>query len=195
MKIRITPFVEFAYGDQRKDKATVQATLDLANKVYDPSTDRYKQFRDALSKYEEQNGSEIEFRNLHKNVTSRKKSGYKTLCENYLNLKEHYALIWTGRQPLSLNFGDLEINTAWYLRTAVQNQNTIIFLNFRKDPFPPKQERAILTILQLAALESAGAGILNIQTGTLVSAPTKDQAIVSFLKERAEKFLKIASEI
>jgi len=54
MKIRISQFIDFAYGDKRKDKAKARSIIDDFNLPYDPIKDRYKQFREAMTALEEQ---------------------------------------------------------------------------------------------------------------------------------------------
>ncbi|TNE56837.1 MAG: hypothetical protein EP341_04435, partial [Sphingomonadales bacterium] len=88
MKIRVSQFVDFAYGDKRKDKAKVRSIIDELNLPYDPAKDRYKQFREALISFEDQKISTKEFLSLYSSVSTNKSAGYKVLCQNYLDLKE-----------------------------------------------------------------------------------------------------------
>lgn len=195
MKVRITPFIEFAYGDKRKDKSTVSRIVEDMKKDYDPATDRYKQFREKLTAFEEGNVSEQFFLEFHKSVAANKKKGFETLAQNYIDLKEDYALIWDGIQRVSASLGGLEVQTSWYLHTDSSNQKRIIFLNFRKESFPTKQEKGLLTLLPLAAPEAAGVGILNIQSGTLILATRPDVQELVFLETRAKRFKLIADAL
>lgn len=195
MKIRVSQFIEFAYGDKRKDKARVKSIIGDLDLPYDPIKDRYKQFREAMVSFEDQKISTEKFRALHSSVSANKSAGYKVLCENYLDLKEDHALIWQGRSPVEADISGLSITTAWYLRTEANNQRRIIFLHFRKEQLPRKKERGLLTILRLAQPESAGVGILNIQPGTLITATRPDQNEADYLQERATKFLAFAKNL
>lgn len=194
MKIRVSQFIEFAYGDKRKDKAKVKSIIGDLDLPYDPARDRYKQFREAMTSLEDQKISTEKFLTLHSSVSANKSAGYKVLCQNYLDLKEDHALIWQGRSPVEADISGLHITTAWYLRTEANNQRRIIFLHFGKEQLPRKKERGLLTILRLAEPDSAGVGILNIQPGTLITATRIDQNEADYLKERAEKFLALAKE-
>ncbi len=194
MKIRVSQFIEFAYGDKRKDKAKVKSIIGDLDLPYDPARDRYKQFREAMTSLEDQKISTEKFLTLHSSVSANKSAGYKVLCQNYLDLKEDHALIWQGRSPVEADISGLRITTAWYLRTEANNQRRIIFLHFGKEQLPRKKERGLLTILRLAEPDSAGVGILNIQPGTLITATRIDQNEADYLKERAEKFLALAKE-
>ncbi|WP_010138534.1 hypothetical protein [Oceanicola sp. S124] len=195
MKIRVSQFVDFAYGDKRKDKAKVRSIIDELDLPYDPAKDRYKQFRESLVSFEDQKISNKEFLELHSKVSANKASGYKVLCQNYLDLKEDHALIWQGRSPVEAEISGLHIATAWYLRTEANNQRRIIFLHFGKEQLPRKKERGLLTILRLAKPDSAGVGILNIQPGTLITATRLDQSEADYLHKRAEKFVALAKDI
>ncbi|MFC0161749.1 hypothetical protein CDZ97_23770 [Mameliella alba] len=195
MKIRVSQFVDFAYGDKRKDKAKVRSIIDELDLPYDPAKDRYKKFREALVSFEDQKISTKDFLNLHSKVSANKASGYKVLCQNYLDLKEDHALIWEGRSPVEAEISGLHIATAWYLRTEANNQRRIIFLHFGKEQLPRKKERGLLTILRLAKPDSAGVGILNIQPGTLITATRLDQSEADYLHKRAEKFVALAKDI
>jgi hypothetical protein len=195
MKIRVSQFIEFAYGDKRKDKAKVKSILGDLDLPYDPVKDRYKQFREAMTALEEQKITTESFLALHSNVSANKSAGYKVLCKNYLDLKEDYALIWQGRSPVEADISGLLITTAWYLRTEANNQRRIIFLHFGKEQFPRKKERGLLTVLRLAEPDSAGVGILNIQPGTLITATRLDQNEADYLRERAAKFVVLAKDI
>lgn len=194
MKIRVSQFIEFAYGDKRRDKAKVKSIIGDLDLPYDPARDRYKQFREAMTSLEDQKISTEKFLALHSSVSANKSAGYKVLCQNYLDLKEDHALIWQGRSPVEADISGLRITTAWYLRTEANNQRRIIFLHFGKEQLPRKKERGLLTILRLAEPDSAGVGILNIQPGTLITATRIDQNEADYLKERAEKFLALAKE-
>ena len=195
MKIRVTQFIEFAYGDKRKDKAKVKSIIGDLDLPYDPARDRYKQFREAMASLEDKKISTEKFLALHSSVSENKSAGYKVLCQNYLDLKEDHALIWQGRSPVEADISGLRITTAWYLRTEANNQRRIIFLHFGKEQLPRKKERGLLTILRLAQPDSAGVGILNIQPGTLITATRLDQNEADYLKTRAEKFLSLAKEL
>lgn len=195
MKIRVTQFIEFAYGDKRKDKAKVKSIIGDLDLPYDPARDRYKQFREAMASLEDKKISTEKFLALHSSVSANKSAGYKVLCQNYLDLKEDHALIWQGRSPVEADISGLRITTAWYLRTEANNQRRIIFLHFGKEQIPRKKERGLLTILRLAQPDSAGVGILNIQPGTLITATRLDQNEADYLKTRAEKFLSLAKEL
>jgi hypothetical protein len=195
MKIRVTQFIEFAYGDKRKDKAKVKSIIGDLDLPYDPARDRYKQFREAMASLEDKKISTEKFLALHSSVSANKSAGYKVLCQNYLDLKEDHALIWQGRIPVEADISGLRITTAWYLRTEANNQRRIIFLHFGKEQLPRKKERGLLTTLRLAQPDSAGVGILNIQPGTLITATRLDQNEADYLKTRAEKFLSLAKEL
>lgn len=195
MKINVNQFIEFAYGDRRKDKANVAGIISELGVPYDPAKDRYKQFREAMTSFEDSKISLKDFQALHLNVSANKSSGYKVLCKNYLEMKEDYALIWEGRRPIEVEISDLRITTAWYLRTEENNQRRIIFLHFGKDPFPREKERGILTVLRLAKPDAAGVGILNIQPGTLITATRLDESEADFLRKRAAKFVATAKDI
>ncbi|SDX72775.1 hypothetical protein SAMN04488041_1159 [Sulfitobacter pontiacus] len=195
MKIRVSQFIEFAYGDKRKDKAKVKSIIGDLDLPYDPIKDRYKQFREAMISLEDQKISTEKFLALHSSVSANKSAGYKVLCQNYLDLKEDHALIWQGRSPVEADISGLRITTAWNLRTEANNQRRIIFLHFGKEQLPRKKERGLLTILRLAQPESAGVGILNIQPGTLITATRLDQNEADYLHERATKFLAFAKDL
>lgn len=195
MKIRVNQFIEFAYGDKRRDKAKVKSIIDDFDLPYDPAKDRYKQFREAMTSFEDQKMSSKDFLDLHSNVSANKAAGYKVLCQNYLDLKEDHALIWQGRSPVEAEISGLRIATAWYLRTEANNQRRIIFLHFGKEQLPRKKERGLLTVLRLAEPDSAGVGILNIQPGTLITATRMDQSEADYLRTRAAKFMAIAQDL
>lgn len=195
MKISVNQFIDFAYGDKRKDKAKVASIISALDLVYDPAKDRYKQFREAMTSFEDGKISSKDFLKLHSTVSANKSAGYKVLCKNYLELKEDYALIWEGRRSVEVEISGLRITTAWYLRTEENNQRRIIFLHFGKEQFPREKERGLLTVLRLAKPDSAGVGILNIQPGTLITATRLDQSEADYLRKRAEKFVAIAKEI
>lgn len=195
MKIRVSQFIEFAYGDKRKDKAKVKSIIGDLDLPYDPIKDRYKQFREAMVSLEDQKISTEKFLALHSSVSANKSAGYKVLCQNYLDLKEDHALIWQGRSPVEADISGLSIATAWYLRTEANNQRRIIFLHFGKEQLPRKKERGLLTILRLAQPESAGVGILNIQPGTLITSTRLDQNEADYLQERATKFQAFAKNL
>lgn len=195
MKIRVNQFIEFAYGDKRRDKAKVKSILDDFDQPYDPARDRYKQFREAMTSLEEGRLSTHEFLSLHAQVSANKQAGYRVLCRNYLDLKEDHALIWQGRNPIEADISGLTITTAWYLRTEANNQRRIIFLHFGKEQLPRKKERGLLTLLMLAEPNSAGVGILNIQPGTLITATRMDHNEADYLHSRAAKFKSIADNL
>ncbi|ETD90203.1 hypothetical protein ACTTAL_06450 [Rhodobacter capsulatus] len=195
MKISVNQFIDFAYGDKRKDKTKAASIIDDLDVPYDPAKDRYKQFREALASFEDGKVSTSEFLTLHSGVSANKSAGYKILCKNYLDLKEDYALIWHGRSPVEAEISGLRITTAWYLRTEENNQRRIIFLHFGKEQLPREKERGLLTVLRLAKPDSAGVGILNIQPGTLVTSTRIDQIEADYLRKRAEKFMAIAKDI
>lgn len=195
MKIRGTLFVDFAHGDKRKDRASVKSIVADLNLPYDPARDRYKQFRAAMTSLEEGKISPRDFLDLHSRVSANKSSGYKILCQNYLDLKEDHALIWQGHSPLDVEIFGLHVTTSWYLRTEANNQRRIIFLHFGKEQLPRKKERGLLTLLQLSKPDSAGVGILNIQSGTLITATRRDQNEVDYLYERAAKFMTLAQDL
>lgn len=192
MKVRIGQFIDFAYGDKRRDKAKVLSILEEMKSDYDPAKDRYKKFREAMNSFEEGYLSKRDFLQLHKQVSANKAAGYKVLSENYLDAKEDHALIWQGRNAVVANIPDLEISTAWYLRTEANNQRRIVYLHFGKDPLPRQKERGYLSILRMAEPEAAGVGILNIQPGTLIFATRINQAEITYLQQRAEKFVTLA---
>ena len=192
MKIRVSQFIDFAYGDKRKDKAKVKGIIGDIDLPYDPAKDRYKQFREAMTSFEDKKLTAKQFLTLYSSVSPNKSAGYKVLCENYLDLKEDHALIWQGRSAVEANISGLHITTAWYLRTEANNQRRIIFLHFGKEQLPRKKERGLLTILRLAQPDSAGVGILNIQPGTMITSTRLDQKEAEYLQERAAKFLALA---
>lgn len=195
MKVRVNHFINFAYGDKRRDKATVKGILEIEGAPYDPAKDRYKQFREAMTAFEEKKLSEAAFLSLHNNVSANKSAGYKVLCRNYVDLKEDHALVWQGRSPVEAQIAGLEISTAWYLRTEANNQQRIIFLHFGKDPMPHKKQKGLLTLLNIAEPASSGVGVLNIQQGTLITASRIDQTEADYLEVRAKKFLDIANKL
>ncbi|WP_298562259.1 hypothetical protein [uncultured Aliiroseovarius sp.] len=195
MKIRVNQFVEFAYGDKRRDKAKVKSLIGALEDQYDPAKDRYKKFREAMTSYEGNRMSERDFLNLYKTVSANKSAGYEVLSRNYLGLKEDHALIWEGRRPVEAEIAGLHISTAWYLRTEASNQRRIICLHFGKEQLPRKKERGLLTVLQMAEPESAGVGILSIQPGTLTAVTRLDLTEAEYLRERAAKFMAIANDL
>lgn len=195
MKIRVNQFIEFAYGDKRRDKAKVKNIIDDQKLPYDPAKDRYKKFRDAMTSLEGRKTSVEEFRTLHSKVAANKSAGYKILCQNYLDLKEDHALTWQGKSPIEAEISGLRVTTSWYLHTEENNQRRIIFLNFGKNQLPMKKERGLLTILRLAAPDAAGVGILNIQPGTLIIATRLNQPEADYLEERAQKFVAVATDL
>lgn len=195
MKIRVLQFVEFAYGDKRKDKSKVSQIINDNQKDYDPVTDRYKRFRESLSSFEDGNISENQFKNIYKTVTANKVSGYKILAENYLDLKEDHGLVWDGRQGISIKLDELEITANWYLHTDSSNQKRIVFLNFRKEPLPQKHEKGILNLLRASSPDFAGVGVLNVQAATLILATRLNVKELEFLELRAKTFLKISDSI
>lgn len=195
MKISVKQFIEFAYGDKRKDKAKVSSLINEIDLPYDPAKDRYKKFREAMTAFEDRKITKKYFLELHSNVSANKAAGYKILCSNYVNLKEDYALTWAGRRPVEANISGVCITTAWYLRTEENNQKRIIFLHFGKEQISREKERGLLTVLRMAMPESAGVGILNIQPGTLVTATRLDQSETEYLSERAKKFFDVAHDI
>lgn len=195
MKVRVSQFIEFAYGDKRRDKAKVKSILSDFDMPYEPAKDRYKQFREAMTAFEEGRMPAEKFLMLHNDVAQNKSAGYKVLCDNYLALKEDHALIWEGRSPLEVEISGLKMNTAWYLRTEANNQQRIVYLHFGKEPMPRNKERGLLTLLQLAKADSAGVGILNIQPGTLIVATRLNQGEAGYLRERAKRFVTLAESI
>lgn len=195
MKIRVNQFIEFAYGDKRRDKAKVKSIIDDQKLPYDPAKDRYKKFRDTMTSFEDHKTSIEEFRALHSKVAANKSAGYKILCQNYLDLKEDHALTWQGKSSVEAKISGLRVTTAWYLRTEANNQRRIIFLHFGKSQLPMKKERGLLTILRLAEPDAAGVGILNIQPGTLTIATRLDKNEADYLHERAEKFVTVATSL
>jgi hypothetical protein len=195
MRVRVNQFIEFAYGDKRKDKSKVENIVSEISSPYDPAKDRYKKFRESMNSFEEGKIPEINFIDLYKNVSPNKSAGYEILSRNYLDLKEDHALIWQGRNAITATIGGLSISTAWYLRTEANNQRRIIFLHFGKEQLPRKKERGLLTLLRLAEPESAGVGILNIQPGTLITATRLDQVEADYLQDRAKKFVELAKNI
>lgn len=195
MKIRVNQFIEFAYGDKRRDKAKVKSIIDDQKLPYDPAKDRYKKFRDTMTAFEDHRISVEEFRALHSKVTANKSAGYKVLCQNYLDLKEDHALTWQGKSAVEAEISGLRVTTSWYLRTEANNQRRIIFLHFGKNQLPMKKERGLLTVLRLAEPDSAGVGILNIQPGTLIISTRIDQNEAEYLNLRAEKFVAIATDL
>ena len=195
MKISVNQFIDFAYGDKRQDKANVSSIINEPVAPYDPAKDRYKQFREAMTSFEERKIPIKEFLELHLNVAKNKTDGYEKLCKNYIDLKEDYGLIWAGRSSVEAKIAELVVTTNWYLRTEENNQKRVIFLHFGKEPFARVKERGILTVLRLGKPDAAGVGILNIQPGTLVTATRIDQKEVKFLEERAAKFAALAKDI
>lgn len=195
MKVRVRQFIDFAYGDKRRDKAKVKELISDIGAPYDPTTDRYKQFREALTAFEDGKISATNFSDLPNNVSANKQAGYKVLCKNYVELKEDNALVWQGRSPVEVNIAGLRISTAWYLRTEVSNQNRIVFLHFGKEQLPRKKERGLLAILCMAKPDAAGVGILNIQPGTLITATRLDEIEAAYLEERAHKFMHIVENL
>lgn len=195
MKISVNQFIDFAYGDKRKDKTKVANIISDLDLPYDPARDRYKQFREAMTSFEDGKISTKDFLALHSSVSANKSAGYSILCKNYLELKEDHALIWEGRSPVELEISGLRITTAWYLRTEESNQRRIIFLHFGKEQLPREKERGLLTVLRLAKPDSAGVGILNIQPGTLTTATRLNQSEADYIHRRAEKFIAIAKDI
>lgn len=194
MKISVNQFIDFAYGDKRKDKAKVASIISDLAVPYDPAKDRYKQFREAMTSFEEGKIPPKEFLELHSNVSGNKSAGYKVLCKNYIELKEDYGLVWEGRSPVEALIGGLRITTAWYLRTEESNQRRIIFLHFGKEQFAREKEKGLLTVLRLAKPDSSGVGILNIQPATLITATRLDQSEADYLNERALKFMIVAKD-
>ncbi|MGH2340497.1 hypothetical protein ACRC7T_03325 [Segnochrobactraceae bacterium EtOH-i3] len=195
MKINVKKFIEFSYGDKRRDKAKVISIIDEMKEKYDPAKDRYKQFREAMASFEDKKINREEFLNLHKNVSNNKSIGYQLLAKNYLDLKEDYGLVWEGRVPIEVDISGLVITTAWYLRTEENNQRRIIYLHFGKDSFPREKERGILTVLRLASIDAVGVGILNIQPGTLTMSTRLDEKEAAFLRQRAARFVEISKKI
>lgn len=195
MRIRVSQFIDFAYGDKRKDKAKVKSIIGDLDLPYDPAKDRYKQFREAMTSYEDNAISDQQFLALYLTVSANKSAGYKVLCQNYLDLKEDHALIWQGRSPVEADISGLRVSTAWYLRTEANNQRRIIFLHFGKDQLPRKKERGLLTVLRMAQPDSAGVGILNIQPGTLITATRLNQTEADYLHERAAKYMEISNSL
>lgn len=194
MKIRAITFIEFAYGDKRRDRSKVREIVESLDSSYDPAKDRYKQFRDSLKSLEDGRISTESFLSLSLRVSANKSSGYGVLCKNYLNLKEDFGLIWEGRSPIEADMSGLRVSTSWYLRTDTNNRRIIVFINLRKDQLPRNKERGLLTLLRLAKPDSAGVGILNIQPGTLITAPRLDQNEADYLHERAARFMALAKE-
>ncbi|MEM7489309.1 MAG: hypothetical protein AAF390_09330 [Pseudomonadota bacterium] len=195
MQVRVTQFIDFAYGDKRRDRAKVNNIISDLGADYDPARDRYRKFREAMKSFEEGRMPTEKFLTLHSRVASNKAAGYKVLCQNYLDMKEDHALIWQGRSPLQADISGLRVTAAWYLRTEANNQTRIIYLHFGKDQLPRKKERGLLTVLRLARPESAGVGVLNIQSGTLTTATRLDQVEADYLKQRASKFMTLAGDI
>jgi hypothetical protein len=195
MRIGVNQFIDFAYGDKRQDKAKVFSIVSEPAAPYDPAKDRYKQFREAMTNYEEKRISLNDFLALHINVAANKSGGYRSLCKNYIDLKEDYGLIWEGRSSVEAAIGELQIATTWHLRTEENNQKRVIFLHFGKEPFAREKEKGILTVLRLAKPDAAGVGILNIQPGTLVTATRLDANEVTYLAQRAAKFMALAKDI
>lgn len=195
MRVTEKTFIEFAYGDKRRDKAKVESILGELDVPYDPARDRYKRFREALKSFESRQITEQSFLDLHSRVSANKSAGYKVLFENYLELKEDHAFLWHGKSPIQAEFDGLTVTTSWYLRTESNNQQRIIYLNFGKDPLPFKKEKGLRTLLRLAAPDSAGVGILNIQAGTLITANRLDQAEANYLRQRANKFVTLAHSL
>ena len=91
MKIRLSQFIDFAYGDKRRDKAKVQSIIDDLKAPYDPAKDRYKQFREGLNRYEEKEISRAAFLAMHSKVAANKAAGYKVLSQNYVDLTKDHA--------------------------------------------------------------------------------------------------------
>lgn len=195
MRISVSQFIDYAYGDKRKDKSKVESIISDIDKPYDPAKDRYKQFREAMTSFEEGRITSSDFLNLHQDVSKNKAAGYKVLSRNYIDQKEDNALIWEGRHAVEANISGLRIATAWYLRTEENNQTRVIFLHFGKDPFPREKEKGILTVLRMAKPDSAGVGILNIQPSTLVTATRLDAVEADYLTRRAERFVEISSRL
>ncbi|MEM9965423.1 MAG: hypothetical protein AAGC58_08755 [Asticcacaulis sp.] len=195
MKITVNQFIDFAYGDKRRDKAKVASIISDLNLPYDPAKDRYKQFREAMTSFEDGKMSAKDFVDLYKSVSANKSAGYNVLCKNYLELKEDHGLVWAGRSPVEADICGLRIATAWYLRTEESNQIRIVFLNFGKEQISREKEKGLLTVLRLAKPDSAGVGILNIQPGTLTIATRLDQNEADYLCKRASKFAAIAKDI
>ncbi|MEX0344435.1 MAG: hypothetical protein AB3N20_05900 [Rhizobiaceae bacterium] len=195
MKIRAVQFIEFAYGDKRRDRASVKRILDDIEKDYDPATDRYKKFRESLGAYEDGTVNEGEFLNFYKIVAANKSEAYKVLAKNYVDAKDDHGLIWDGLQRVSAKLGKLEVTASWYLHTDASNQRRIVFLNFRKEPFSHQHEKGLFTLLQIAAPESAGVGILNVQFATLNVSSRLDESELVFLESRAAKFVSIAETL
>lgn len=195
MKVRINPFIEFAYGDKRKDKSKIKEIFQQDKEEYDPAKDRYKQFREALVSYETAATSEAVFKDTYARVSPTKSAAYKIMSRNYLDLKEDHALIWDGSQRPIADLSGLKVQTSWYLHTSSANLSRIICLNFRKDPYPRKQERGILTLLQIAEPNSAGVGILNIQASTMIVQARLDLVEKEYLEIRAKRFLEIANSL
>lgn len=52
MKVRGKQFLEFAFGDKRRDREVVRFLFSEENQKYDHVKDRYKQFREALIAFE-----------------------------------------------------------------------------------------------------------------------------------------------
>jgi len=89
----------------------------------------------------------------------------------------------------------LQITANWYLHTDSSNQKRIVFLNFRKEPFPHQHQKGLLNLLKAATPESAGVGILNVQPATLVTATRLDEDEFEFLKSRAATFIRTAKSL
>ncbi|SMR82242.1 hypothetical protein SAMN04488030_2588 [Aliiroseovarius halocynthiae] len=195
MRIRVNQFVEFAYGDKRRDKAKVKSIITELEDQYDIAKDRYRKFRDAMRAFESKKLSEKSFLDLYKSVSANKSAGYEVLSRNYLALKEDHGLIWEGHKRVEAEISDLKISTAWYLRTEASNQRRIICLHFGKEQLPRKKERGLLTVLQMAEPESAGVGILSIQPGTLTAVTRLDHTEAEYLRKRAAKFMAIANDL
>lgn len=191
MRVRAKRFLDFAYGDKRKDKAMVKAIVEEIRQPFDPAKDYYKKFRDTLIAFEEGRISKADFLNLHTQVTANKASSYEVLSRKYLEAKEDNALVWQGQSAVVADISGLEIKSSWYLRTESRNQRMIVALHFNKERLPQKHEQGLLTILQLAEPASAGVGILCIQPATMVSATRQDDRERKYLQERAAKFVSI----
>ncbi|WP_374629913.1 hypothetical protein [Pannonibacter indicus] len=185
-------FVDFAYGNRRKDKSKVLEIMDAINSEYDPAKDRYKKFRETLEAYEKGNLSDAEFLSLYSRVSSRKSEAFKIMAKNYMEMKEDNGLSWDGFTRVDVEFSGLFVQVTWSLHTLTANSYRIVGINFGKDPYPKDKERAVLTLLQMAVPESYGVGIMNLQASTLVVKTRVDDLEKKFLDDRAKKFLDLA---
>jgi len=195
IEISLTEFVDFVSTSGTPKLTVVRRVKQRHREQYDPQTDFYKRFRDAVLQMHKHNRPKDVLDQMLNGLTDKKKqTAYPALVTGYKKFLGRKDVSWSRPPRVNWVHDELAVSVNPEIGLRINGERQVIKL-YMKEPKLTKLRTDIVTHLMLTELQamasSAQFGILDVRNGRLIPASDEEPGLHALLEGEAASFAQV----